>query len=62
MVTRVATAAEHDGESDTMRGEIDMDDEAEQAARDRARSDGLAAMAILVLTAVLIVFVVTRLV
>lgn len=45
-----------------MRGQIDMNDESEQAARNRARSDGLAALGILVLTALLIVFVITRLV
>lgn len=39
-----------------------MTDESEQAARNRARSDGLAAMGILVVTAVLIVVVVTRLI
>jgi hypothetical protein len=46
----------------TTRGKIHMSDESEQVARNRARSDGLAAMGILVLTTVLIVFVITRLV
>ncbi len=39
-----------------------MNDASEQAEMNRAKADGRAAMGILVLTAVLIVFVVTRLV
>lgn len=39
-----------------------MNDESEQAERNRAKSDGLAAMGVLVITAALIVLVVTRLV